>query len=507
MSTYSVTSCSIENLIALFSEKTNTSKSHVKEKLHIIFFESYFEHLDAKTIVVEEKYIDHDYLEDYSYYYVKSFKDYERFCIRLHFFSIEFNENDFQKIIISEETAIDNNVLQDNYLGFVVLKPLPQTYIGRTCLKTYSTENKRFFPFSRKYEVNLFGLKLTVKSIAFQEQDSIVAACASSAIWSAFQVTGKLFQHFIPTPVEITRSAIEAIPDSSRHFPNRGLSAEQMAQAIRNVGLDPYLVVKTNHDILKATVYAYQKAEIPLIMGMDLIELNSNEKLLGKHAVTITGYSMAGEITKFNKEDFYLKSSKINKLYVHDDQVGPFARMEFSETERHLTTSWTDSNGKTDNVNGKPDILIIPLYPKIRISFEIILLIISKLNEFLVIISSKTGIEIQYIEWDIFLSKSNDFKHEIRESEIIDNSQKEELLLSSMPKYIWRVIGILDDERIEFIFDSTDIEQGEIFLRYISYGNTILNLFKLIASHVDIEKLKLKPLVKIFERLRPFKRF
>ena len=499
---YSVKGYSIEALIKLFADKTQAPENQIRDKLHIIFFKSYFNDLKAKTIVIEEAYVDHDYLEDYSYYYVKSFKHYDRFCIRLHFFSVKFNSDDFKEILASISRKFDLNILQKNYLGFIVLKPLPQTFIGRTCLKTYPSKNKRFFPFSRTYEINLFGLELTVESIAFQEQDSVVAACASSAIWSAFQVTGILFQHFIPTPVEITKSAIEIIPDSSRHFPNKGLSPEQMAQAIRNIGLDPLFIVNTDKEILKATVYAYQRAKIPLIMGMDLIEYNDGTKPLGKHSVVVTGYSMGTKTSQFHNEDFYLTSSRIAKLYVHDDQVGPFARMEFSKIRNQLTTSWTDSQGEPGNVNGEPDILIIPLYPKIRISFVLILGLVSKLNEYINFVTKKVGIRIPKIEWDIFLSKSNDFKVEIRNSKKINNNYKEEILLVPMPRYIWRAIGSMQNDRIEFIFDSTDIEQGDIFLKLISNDNSILNLFKLIANHIDTKKLKQKPLAKIFEVLR-----
>jgi len=74
--------------------------------------------------------------------------------------------------------------LDSNYLGFMVLKPLPQTIVGRTCFKTYPDDgNRRHFPTLHKYSSNLFGLPLTVNSLAYQEQDKVVAACATSALW------------------------------------------------------------------------------------------------------------------------------------------------------------------------------------------------------------------------------------------------------------------------------------------------------------------------------------
>lgn len=130
--------------------------------------------------------------------------------------------------------------LQQNYLGFIVVKPLPMTIIGRTCLVTYPKEGgkDRYFPIIRKYNVNLFGINLSVKSLAFQEQDNVVAACAASALWSVLHGTGILFQHSILSPGEITKEATKQLPIETRTFPNKGLSVEQMAHAIQSVNLD-----------------------------------------------------------------------------------------------------------------------------------------------------------------------------------------------------------------------------------------------------------------------------
>lgn len=77
---YTVTSYSIGALKALLAEKTGAESSVVEAKLHTVFFEEYFATLKAATIVVENEYVDHDYLEDFAAYYVRCFPPYERFC-------------------------------------------------------------------------------------------------------------------------------------------------------------------------------------------------------------------------------------------------------------------------------------------------------------------------------------------------------------------------------------------------------------------------------------------
>ena len=38
----------------------------------------------------------------------------------------------------------------------------------------------------REYKVSLFGIDLAINTIAFQEQDRVVSACATSALWSMY---------------------------------------------------------------------------------------------------------------------------------------------------------------------------------------------------------------------------------------------------------------------------------------------------------------------------------
>jgi hypothetical protein len=501
MCQYRIVDYSIDNLCQIISDENRISISSLKQKLHIVYLESYFNELNAKTIVVEKDYIDKDYSEDYAAYYARSFKPYKRTCVRLHFFSRRFDKSSFEPIL-TNNSEIE---LTNDYVGFIVVKPLPQTILGRTCLRTYPNVGARFFNFIRPYKVNLYGLELSVDSIAYQEQDSIVAACASSAIWSAFQATGLLFQHSIPSPVEITKAATIHFPYANRHFPNKGLNSEQMAHAIRNVGLDPFLITAVNYDIIKATTYAYQRAKIPMVLGFMLSNFVKGIDI-GRHAVTITGYRMGVNRSGFVGQDFYLKSSKIEKLYCHDDQVGPFARMEFSRADNRLTTSWMDESKYIGNIVAKPEIIIIPLYHKIRIPFEIILNIVYRIDGLFKLIKTNVafnnGLNINEIEWDIFLNSNNDFKSEIRLSGELNEADKLVVLTNGLPKYIWRAIGSIDDEKIEFIFDATDIEQGEIFIRLVPYSQNLTLLMKTIANNINIDDIESIQLAKIFRALR-----
>jgi hypothetical protein len=68
---YEIYSYSINKLKNILVEKSNASFETIERKLHSIYFENYFDYLQAKTILVENSYVDRDYMEDFAGYYVR----------------------------------------------------------------------------------------------------------------------------------------------------------------------------------------------------------------------------------------------------------------------------------------------------------------------------------------------------------------------------------------------------------------------------------------------------
>jgi hypothetical protein len=475
---------------------------------HFKYFKEYFKKRNVQTVVLEYPYIDKDYLEDYARYYVKSFKEYKKSCVRLHLFKkISFTEHELKNLLIGIPGKINDSLLINNYLGFIVLKPIPLTLIGRTCLKTYPDGQGRQYPITRTYTAHLSGLALTVESLAFQEQDSNVSACATNALWSAFQGTGILFHHVIPSPVEITEDATRLLPLANRTFPNKGLSSEQMAHAIRKVGLEPVVLKFKNFDLLKATVYAFLKGGIPIVLGIRLHDKEKKiVKTVGEHAVTITGFKTAkrrieefdidGIEAKRYAEKFYLYSSHINKIFVHDDQLGPFARMEFdnknSPEEKtkniiSLSTSWSTLYNDYTEVRAEPLVEIIPLYHKIRIPFYSILRTSIRFSS---IVTSLPKITDK-IEWEIYVTTVVKFKKDIRDSHVLEPSEKERVLYKPMPKYLWlanaRIKNLLN---FQLVFDATDLQQGDMFLLAVHYDERYFDIVTLVSHKTPFDDLK-----------------
>lgn len=480
----------IDDLIPLFCLSHHSDQASVAGKSHCDYFEGYLSALNAKTIVVEKNYVDRDYLADYSAYYVRCLTPYSRICTRLHFFSAPFDEAGFASVLSGTESPISVSDLQSSYLGFVVVKPLPQTVIGRTCLRHYPDDNgRRYYPCTRTYKAHLFGIELPITTLAFQEQDHEVAACATSALWSIFQFTGNHFHHPILSPVEITQAATLGIPFRSRTIPNNGLDPEQMANAIRKVGLEPNYIAVNDADVFASTMYAYLRGRVPIILGFafkDRFGSPSHEL----HAVGVTGYSL-GKSTPCQCGRFGLLtvSSRIDKLYAHDDQIGPFARMELksltspdiladgTRVNHALETSWPHSGG----IHGAlafPTIALVPLYHKVRIPFETVNDGIGLFD----LLLRATHCPVSPLVWDVHLITVSDLKEEILQS-VLKPELKHEILTKAMPRYIWRATAYADNSpALALLFDATEIAQASLAISSVPFRNDLLAHIRAISE-------------------------
>lgn len=502
---------SIARLLDELSCFADTSNEIVRSKFHALYFEHYFDALNAKTIVIEKEYIDHDYLEDYAAYYARCFQPYNRYCTRLHFFSCEFNENEFIELIAQNHQSEFEESVKRNYLGYVVVRPLPRTMIGKTCLKTYDSNGRRHYPITRTYKANLYGLQLSIDTLAFQEQDGELSRCATTAVWSALQGTGIIFQHHIPSPAEVTTVANESSPAEGRSIPSDGLNMLQMANAIRCFGLEPLFIQPASHDILKASVYAYLRFGIPVMLGVNVLWANAANE--GRedddlHAVTVTGYSMPlGPSKLFEDSNLRLAALRVDKFYSHDDQIGPFSRMVFrndsvtvtnpsiigglDETKEYPVIETSVVDGPETQVY-YADSILVPVYHKIRVSFKAVLDRIMLVNDPLCVIGDEHGLFGKHkIEWDLFLTDVSQYKKDIRnKKETIPESKLKKILFANNPRFMWRAIANVADVRImDVLFDATDIEQGSFFQDAFLYHGPFTDRLNTIINNPEIVEM------------------
>ncbi|WP_151087054.1 hypothetical protein [Hymenobacter baengnokdamensis] len=461
--------------------------SEVRKKHHFCYFCEYFgstnDGLAARTILIEHPYVSSSFQADYADYYSRGFADYPRYCKRVHFFSQGFDQPALEAAL----TDLSQAALWHSYLGYIVIKPLPATPIGATLLKPYGNGLAKFrnYPVQRLYKLNLLGKQLSVETLAFQEQDVNVSACATTALWMAFHKTASLFQTPLPSPYQITASTGNLFNSTGRVFPNKGLDLYQVGKAIESVGLvselrlyqppselharalkqiqslpaeqqpDPSRwpelcrqAAESQMQEAKGLIHAYLRMGLPILLFIQL-------ENLGGHLVTITGYREA-EAVPLRSINISLLSDRIERLYVHDDQIGPFARVGFTHDGR-LETAWPTGSDWQNCKKAVLDAVSVPIIPDIRIEYEQVYekvaLFDQALHDFIP--------EGEDLLWDIHLSYSNTYKEELRKQRHSNYSHLNRLLKTLLPKYIWVARASLGDSiLLEMVFDATDLHTG-----------------------------------------------
>lgn len=374
MTPYLVTKFQDTTLSALIRECFGYDFLDIFDKDQVKYIYNYLNSLGAVTILLEPRYTDRDFLEDYSRYYVKRFQNDGQVCGRLHFFSCPVDHNSLDNLMLGSDSSLTREHLQEHYLGFVVIKPLSKTFIGKTCLRVGGDQGEgpgTKKKISKLYDVNLFGVDLHVASIAFQEQDKVVAACATTAIWTALHALPDRDVKQIPSCSEITIAALNYVDGSSNGFPNKELSHKQIQRSLDVEGLRYHstTLTKQTRDWFQSLVSAHTDSGLPLILagtvyGPPSIEMDDEELgaeiralmaeegliapegeqpdapaaatdqaaqvgeddltslcLKGGHAITVVGY------------DF---REGRQWLYVHDDRLGPYARAELIDAQSFL---------------------------------------------------------------------------------------------------------------------------------------------------------------------------
>lgn len=439
--------------IALSNQFISAEQVPIVKKSHFNYLKSYLSDLGAQTILIEYPYISKAYLNDFASYYSLCFQTYSKYSKRIHFFDKKFTIRAVNSALFNSKSPSNKILSEKHYLGNIVAKPLPEAIIGSTLLKTYSDDDERVYT-TKKYHVNLFGKKITFKSLVYQEQDTVVSACATSAIWTAFHKAAKQFQTSIPTPNEITTSAGNLFFTSGRTFPNHGLDGHQIGNAIHSIGLvselrNGHSEVITRKNLFKAFIYAYLKLELPILLGIRIDNI-------GLHLITVTGFKKPTQQITGTTDDPALTAFGLDKIYGHDDQTGPFARMEIVDAGANkfkLKTSWEDDKG--DCIEAEIVSISVPVHKKIRINFDNIYAQTKKINWLFSFLLDES-----LLTWDVYLEFGNNYKQTQRDSSI-EKAFKEKILLQPYPKHIWVTSLIFNGVKImDFIYDATGIERS-----------------------------------------------
>lgn len=514
-------------IVSFIREKTGwDSRREINEKRQLKYLFDYLEkdHINAKTVIIENDYVDKHYLEDYAEYYVRCFENYSRICSRIHFFDQKISEKEFLDALNSK-CCLSRRKLEKSYLGFVVIRPIANTFLAKICIRPYKrlVDNNEYCILKKDIFVSLFGISLKVETIPLLEQDKVVAACATSSIWTMLNASKHLNESFIPSASAITKSSGTLTSTGSRIFPSTGLRTEQISTILKNNGLEPipkilrkelYQGVKLLEDtsrsdfakdhisLVKEHCYSYLSNEIPLLLGGTIYEKNTNSvyRALGKHLVCVLGYQTNKSYQFEDKNEQKLASHKVQKLYAHDDRYGPYSRISLELA----IVNYESENGENEKLCGLrlhhegreddlfvPDLLLVGVYHKIRITHSeasrICRVFHSEVSKRLAIfntirerLTSEQESSMSFYEtfknsiFDIHLTENN--KEKLRLIKTKDwysscyGDKKSDFLSVNMPRYIWRCGIIHEGVRIsDYYLDATGVLQGQVIIGYVSY--------------------------------------
>ncbi len=340
------------------------------------YLASYLSHpeVDAKTILIEDPYVDRHWLEEYTGYYATLLDPPRPKATRFHFFDAEWTLDDFKRHLATAIDSERSDSIANHYLGFSVIRPLPAAPIGRTVLRPYGGIAARCFaPAALMHRVHLAGLTIELTGLPFQQQDQGVAACATTAIWSALTKVIRTDGGRAPTPYAVTVAATDHRLQA-RAFPAvAGLDLEQMASAIHAFGYQPHLFqsVGASDDFFLA-LKTYLRSGIPVVVRA---RVQDGEL----HALTLVGFreqpfAAPGAFDlEIGDEQAPLRSRGVERWYAHDDRLGPYARVGFvsDESDRQMLSLLpTEPGFEHLQTNMVFCDAIVPLYPKLRLTAE-----------------------------------------------------------------------------------------------------------------------------------------
>lgn len=479
------------------------------------YLETYLRYLGAKSYVIEDGYIDAGYLKDYAAYYSMR-GDVARKTTRLHFFTRESAEiqEGFEYFWDRTSDGDVDDYLNDAYLGFVVIRPLNETVIGRSCLRAYGAGADdangswyRYFPLLRKYQVTLAGMRLNVRSVAFQEQDNEIAACSATAIWHALHaLPHRITAQQIESLFEISNSAsktdhrMPALGEAAHRFPTTGLNADQIQGYLQSKGLE--CLVRGFSGMTMSTglleyVHTFCAAGFPLILVGRLHVSENRDRDYGPHelhAVTVLGFSES-----LKKTSPGAASEKIGKIYVHDDTLGPFARYEVAMPAEKATFASYLRSQYQDDMSRKaaqhlhtgtgtkaryrrflPVYAIIPIDGGVKYPYENVATFATTFSE-LIRSQLDTGQAAgprPQVEWAVKLLHGTEFKVSLRGADWLDADVRADLLERSLD-YVWLAefceinpATQCRERRLTAIFDANQLRQeGSVIAIFASGGD------------------------------------
>ena len=137
------------------------------------------------------------------------------------------------------------------------------------------------------------------------------------------------------------------------------------------------------------------------------------------------------------------------------------------------------------------EMLLIPLYHKIRVPFSSIHDGVLQFDSFVSkLLQAGPEPLAENLEWDIFLTTVIDVKKGIRENKALPANRKATLLTRPFPRFIWCATALAGNDKVfDFLFDATDIEQGQCLVGVVEHDKKLSEVLHEVFSDANVETL------------------
>ncbi len=360
-----------------------------------------------KTVIIEYPYVDKDYRSTYYNFYSKRHRGYDKFCFRLHF---------FEKPLKSEKDLPD---VSEAYLGSIILRPTEVTPLGRTLLSPRAIRDFKGFICEAKFENNLLGVPLEVKTFPHIMQDTDVTVCAHAVCWMIARYYSEKYTIY---PERLSFDIAESIKDFSegRIIPSRGVTLGQVSEVLTSIGFYPEVFVRDLYEDVSSfydILYSYVESGIPVVAAMSKKE----------HAVAILGHGLtraATDIMNITDSNFVNTRHCNDSLIINDDNYLPFGSLVVKGDDRKDLLQHC-----LDDVDG----FVVPLYEKMYLSSENVLKLYQRLFDGNLLEIAK---EKRYVI-RAFMTSARSYKKSLRDTLHMDDTLRRAQLELPMPKFIW----------------------------------------------------------------------